>query len=272
MEITREEIDRIIKSGTPMERIRLYYTHEALINWNKEGFLTDEDKRTIDLLFNRTTADRNLWNKYFQIDQQAGQSFIYISQLTFAYLEQVARVTGYEMLWVEIIRKTALLNNILDEVEDKDLKCRIIDKIVKAPHLFHNYTKAKDEDYVNYNVAPDFPLQVDLNKLIKTSRSSMENLLRLAKPYLKAFREYLSKKKFMIPPYKETLQKQEDVFKTDRALFSEFSKIRYTKQQIEKYRYPEGTVIDSDKFIYPTYKDIPLDEALYKHYKEEIFI
>lgn len=269
MDITREEIDRIISKGTPMEKIRMYYTHETEVNYNKKGFLTDEDKRVIEYIFNRTTAERNLWSKYVMIDTQVGQSLMYLSQLSFAYLDQVGRMMGYEMIWVEIEHHTALLNNLLEEVEDKALRDRLINTIVKRKYLLHEYNRA--EGYIDYEITKA-DMNIDLNHLIKKSKSNIEDILKLAKPYLKAFREYIIKKKFLLPPYKEALQKIEGIFTKDRALFSEFSKTKYTKQQIEKFHYTEGTVIDSEKFIYPRYRDIPLDEGLYKHYKEEIFI
>jgi hypothetical protein len=262
-----KNVSNIITKGTPRQRVVLLFSHYALQQFDVEGFLTGTEVNSIIESF-KAPQEIKLYNKFVDVDRTVRNSIHYLNQLRLGYREQIANITGYATLWLDMERMEDLLNSILYDTNDKKLKTEFIKKITETEVLLASFKKSKEEGYISlevnsttkrrYSNAPG----LGLLSLIKIHKKNAEDFLINAKTFLKALYDYIEETGFSIKDYKNYIKGIEEDLKENKAILSKFSREAFIKE------FPDSDTSNAH-FIFPDYETIAIDQDKYRGYRKD---
>lgn len=273
----KKDVNTIIDKGTPRERINLYYSYRAERDRGiTPPLLTKEEISRLMESF-KTSREIALFDRYVNINRDVQKTIIHLNQLQLAYKEQIAYIRGIEDLWYAYNSTAELLNKILQRVKDEDIGEEILNDIVNAP-TGYPFEYARDgERIVLKTTSPEEEPETALETLTRLRRAQAERFLKHAKPIVKAIRDYMREKGFKIKVYQNQLKAIEKDLAEDKSISGLFSQRRPTKELATTKDNEKAELIKTimathpERFIYPNYNDIELDEEEYKDYRETYF-
>jgi len=264
----KTDVTNILTKGTPKQRLILLFSHHAEILYSRPGLLTEEEARELLGSF-KTSKEIELYQKTLKINANLKRTIAYLTQLKLAYGEQIAYLRGAETLWGALDSITGLLNNILQEIEGEGLRAKITRDILKTPLSYCEFGNKKGGEIVLKDTRPEHG--TDLKRVIRYRRTIAEDFLRLAKPLIKAISDVMVDNGFKIKAYQRHLKEIEAFLEEDKAtVFSRRKLVDALRKEDPEKSEPIRTFINShsERFIYPDYNEIELDEELYKKYRE----
>ena len=274
----KKDINEIIDKGPPRERINLFYTHISERDTGVlPGPLADDELRRLRDSF-RTSREIDLFNKYITVNANVKKTIIHLNQLQLAYGEQIAYIRGIEDLWYALIETTALLNKLLQRVKDEDIAEEMLNDIVYSGGRYpFEYATDKDGRIILKTTSPGQEGETALEALTRLRRAGAERLLRHAKPILKAVYDYMKEKGFKIKVYQRQLKAIEKDLEEDKSISGLFSERKLAKELTSTKSPKKAELIKKvmtnhpERFIYPNYNELELDEEIYRDYRETYF-
>lgn len=268
-----KDISGIMAKGTPRQRLNLLYSHFALLQFNKKGILTESEIAKITQSF-KTSQEIDLYNKYIAIDNSVRHSLLYLNQVRLGYREQIAYINGYSLLWHSLERATDLFNELLYDVKDKKLKDRLTKKILDREVAPFNKFITDKEGYIKLKPKEAMAGLIDgsdsgVESFLQQHKKNAEEMLVIAKTYLKALKDFIEEKSFNIDEYKYQIKIIETDLEEDKSIIPKYSR-KKLKEALGELGDPEDKTekLFSRYFVYPDYDSIEIDEAQYKNYRE----
>jgi hypothetical protein len=223
--------------------------------------LTDEQAKAIMDSF-ISLEEVMFFNRYNKFNTTMISHVSYLKDLFQAYTSDISRVNDLMMLLDASLKEAALLNAILEEIEDKKQKERIIKKIIESNRRLSRFIQKEDGS-----------ISVDITstgqKLKEGERDTTlsyaapgwalraTNNMRKAKAVIMALRQALKDVKLNMKTVTELLDKYEADFSKDRIWFDEFADLSLTW-------FDETTGENIDVKIYPKYSEVEPNEQEFK--------
>lgn len=268
--MAKKDVSTIIKKGTAKQRIILLASHIAEQQLNKEGFLTEKEVNSLSDSF-KTSSEIRLYNKFRETDRIVRHGLPYLAQLLSIYLEKIAYLNGYAIMYLNALHQCDTFNYILSETNSKVQKEKtkeIITKETERP-LFYKYEIDKRGD-ISLNV----DIKMGLKKIFAAHKKQAIEQLKNGKTFIKAIIEFMEDKKFNVEPYIKKIEEIEDTFKEDRAPVPSMSKKQLREELGEENAEATERLIkvrEKEGFLFPDYSEIEIDKELYKYFREDYF-
>jgi len=265
--MVKKDVSTIMKKGTAKQRIMLLASHIAEQQLNKEGFLTEKEVNSLSDSF-KTSSETRLYNKFRETDRIVRHGLPYLSQLLSIYLERIAYLNGYSIMYFNALRQCDTLNYIVSETKSKAQKEKtkeIITKETEQPLLYKYKINKRGDISLNLDV------KIGLKELFAAHKKQAIEQLRNGKTFIKAILEFMEDKEFNVEPYIKKIEEIEDIFKEDRAPVPYMSKKQLRDKLGEegaKSLIKEG---ETESFLFPDYSETEIDEELYKYFREDYF-
>ena len=256
-------IDEFLSTASPKDVILLYFTYLAGSNISnytgEEDLLNPEQIKVIRTEIQRIVKDKK-HKDYFSNLVIANRSFLYM------YPHIVGLVNGakhYNSSINNLINLTLsnkryenTVNTILEQIEDRDLRKKIFNKI--ASNYMENEAISISKDYDKYIQLR----QYDNDKSILLIIEDINRELPIAKDYIMKLKSFL-KKYLPLKPYRDFINSQEkDLLKTTKNSIESISKYMDIKNAglpeefrpllIDNYKiipYSEIEVVVSDEYL-----------------------
>lgn len=218
-------IDEFLSTASPKDVILLYFTYLAGSNISnytgEEDLLNPEQIKVIRTEIQRIVKDKK-HKDYFSNLVIANRSFLYM------YPHIVGLVNGakhYNSSINNLINLTLsnkryenTVNTILEQIEDRDLRKKIFNKI--ASNYMENEAISISKDYDKYIQLR----QYDNDKSILLIIEDINRELPIAKDYIMKLKSFL-KKYLPLKPYRDFINSQEkDLLKTTKNSIESISK------------------------------------------------
>jgi ribosomal protein L17 len=218
-------IDEFLSTGSPKDVILLYFTYLAGSNISNytgdEDLLNPEQIKVIRTEIQRIVKDKK-HKDYFSNLVIANRSFLYM------YPHIVGLINGakhYNSSINNLINLTLsnkryenTVNTILEQIEDRDLRKKIFNKI--ASNYMENEAISISKDYDKYIQLR----QYDNDKSILLIIEDINRELPIAKDYIMKLKSFL-KKYLPLKPYRDFINSQEkDLLKTTKNSIESISK------------------------------------------------
>lgn len=265
-----KDVSDIILKGSPKQRLNLVYSHFALLQFNKEGFLTEAELKKIKDSF-KTPQERNLYNRYVQVDTTVRNSLMYLNQLRLAFREQTAHIEGFSLLCYSLESSVELLNELLSQVKDKKLKNQLTKTIEQKRILYSTFSKDTDGYIIlkpkerTGEIWPEDIGETGLPGIRRVYKKRAEDILISCKTVIKAIRDYLEENSFNIKEYKNSIKEIEADISEDKTILA-----KHSPKQMKKL-FPDKDLSEFKScFFYPDYDSLEIDEEQYKRFKEKI--
>lgn len=246
-------IDEFLSTASPKDVILLYFTYLAGSNVSnytgEEDLLNPEQIKIMRTEIQRIVKDKK-HKDYFSNLVIANRSFLYM------YPHIVGLVNGtkhYNSSINNLINLTLsnkryenTVNTILDQIEDRDLRKKIFNKI--ASNYMENEAISISKDYDKYIQLR----QYDNDKSIILIIEDINRELPIAKDYIMKLKSFL-KKYLPLKPYRDFINSQEkDLLKTTKNSIESISKYINIKNA--------GIPEEQKYLLTDNYKIIPYNE------------
>lgn len=243
------DIERIIKQGSPKQKIKLYFTDIAHFNTvgiktaqikgsgdtatldRPEKILTDRER---DLIFNSIKEPKDIkyweelrtWNKAFLMFKPT----ITTCAKNFDYLtSQLSKYTVARLLHKSY---EDAINDILEVVEEKKLRETLVKTALESLKHF-DAKKYQEKGFLPFIEIPE----ADINGKVWLLVEVLNEKIKEAKEYIKGIETFLNKQ-LPLQPYKQFLREEEDKIKANiqecRTLIEAFTLGRTVENDLDK--------------------------------------
>lgn len=243
------DIERIIKQGSPKQKIKLYFTDIAHFNTvgiktaqikgsgdtatldRPEKILTDRER---DLIFNSIKEPKDIkyweelrtWNKAFLMFKPT----ITTCAKNFDYL--TSQLSKYTV--VRLLHKSYedAINDILEVVEEKKLRETLVKTALESLKHF-DAKKYQEKGFLPFIEIPE----ANINSKVWLLVEVLNEKIKEAKEYIKGIETFLNKQ-LPLQPYKQFLREEEDKIKANiqecRTLIEAFTLGRTVENDLDK--------------------------------------
>lgn len=257
IKMKKTDIERIIKQGSTKQKIKLYFTDVAYFNTKNmdqvDNILTSKER---EIIFNSIKDSKDIkyweelriWNKAFMMFKPNVTTYT----KNFDYL--TATLSTY--IIVNLLHKEYenTINDILEVVEDKKLREKLVETTLKSLQKFNG------QKYQKNFISP----------LIKIPEENMEFIIQNINEEIKVAKEYIAGIKIFtykylpLQPYKEFLIKAENKIKEEiefcRKLIEDFIERKKTETLIGKViKVTKGLELPDERFTITRWEDVEVD-------------
>lgn len=273
--MAKKDISKVISSGSPKQRIKLFVEHMALERYGHKGLITEREAKALFDSF-KTEYDIKLYNKWQKIDKTVTVAITNLQGLKFQTLMHNSDLRGYILVWHTMEEAELLTNSILHEVEEDERK-RIAEKGAKEVKIMFSQLDVDEEGYLDLKVdfekdtykgkslkekpvkSKAFSLWYVMNNVRKEAEESFIQFIS----WRQAILDYMEEEGFTVKIYREQIkQMTEDVYRPvigwDKYLEGEKHFMQIKKGRLDKLKpfynvAPDLNKIEIDKDIYDTY-------------------
>lgn len=264
-------IASIIERGTVKERLLLLFSHHAEVMFRKPPILSKEEITQLRETF-KTSKEIELYDRAVEIDRYVKDTLIYLNQYRFLYSTQIAHLQGLEGLWLERLNTADMLNTALQSISDTERREEAVREILRHPISGSRFQK-DESGYVCFD--PDSTsAKTNMRRTALHYNEQATACMRIAKPIIKALRDYMKKKRWGVKEYERQLKMIEGEFQRDNSLSPLFSKRKLTaialnaKSVLDKTQAKVQLESEDIYNFYPEYEEVEFDEKGYKTYME----
>lgn len=240
----KTDIERIIKQGSPKQKIKLYFTDIAHFNTigqytakikgsgdtatldRPKKILTDKER---DIIFNSIKEPKDIkyweelrtWNKAFLMFKPTISTY----SKNFDYL--TAQLSKYAVVSILHQGYESAINDILEVVEEKKLREKLVNTALQSLNVF-NAKRYQEEGFLPFIEIPEATINGKVWLLLEV----LNEKIKEAKEYIKGIETFLNKS-LPLQPYKQFLKEEEDKIKANINECINLIKCFENKQTVE---------------------------------------
>lgn len=243
------DIERIIKQGSPKQKIKLYFTDIAYFNTvgiktaqikgsgdtatldRPEKILTDRER---DIIFNSIKEPKDI--KYWEELRTWNKAFLMFKPTITTYAKNFDYLTSQLSKYtvVRLLHKSYedAINDILEVVEEKKLRETLVKTALESLKQF-DAKKYQEKGFLPFIEIPE----ANINSKVWLLVEVLNEKIKEAKEYIKGIETFLNKQ-LPLQPYKQFLREEEDKIKANiqecRTLIEAFTLGRTVENDLDK--------------------------------------
>ena len=253
--------EKIIKEGTMREKIKLYFTHLALINTVEDHqredikpLLTDKD---IQAIYTKIKEPRDI--KYYDTLRRYTKVFIMIKPKITSYKYQILNKSNEMRFFISMKKREQAIERKAIEDKEQYIKnmLRGLNEIInnEAVNRLSTFLDENKAEKINYEKKAK-KQDKELLEKIKIYVAEINDLINQSKGDFEESR-YLINKKLPLQPYKEFIAKEEKIIKNIIKIIKEdFIEGNFKEIRINTPTNPED--INGEFYIY-SWEDIEIE-------------
>lgn len=258
--MAKKNIDKILTSGSPKQRLLLIAEERARGKYFKERLLTEGEFNKLNESF-RKPNEVKLWNEFRNLDETITNAIINLQGKMFEVLMNYSNLRGYILVWNTIENAELLVNSVLHEIKDPEDRKRIAEAGAKGVDLLFTRTEPDQEGYIEINIdhkEEKISLRYAMNNVKKEVETSVIRYLSWERATL----DFMEERGFNVKTYKEQLKKM-----TAKIYEPIIGWDKYSGEISSPLSHPRLERIVKKYAICPNMDDLKVDEEEYNWFK-----
>lgn len=202
--MAKKNIDKVLTSGSPKQRLLLIAEERARGKYFKERLLTEGEFNKLNESF-RKPNEVKLWNEFRNLDETITNAIINLQGKMFEVLMNYSNLRGYILVWNTIENAELLVNSVLHEIKNQEERRRIAKAGATDVNILLVKTEPDQEGYIDINIDPKeekINLQYAMNNVKKEVETSVIQYLSWERATL----DFMEERGFNVKTYKEQIK------------------------------------------------------------------
>lgn len=202
--MAKKNIDKVLTSGSPKQRLLLIAEERARGKYFKERLLTEGEFNKLNESF-RKPNEVKLWNEFRNLDDTITNAIINLQGKMFEVLMNYSNLRGYILVWNTIENAELLVNSVLHEIKNQEERRRIAKAVATDVNILLVKTEPDQEGYIDINIDPKeekINLQYAMNNVKKEVETSVIQYLSWERATL----DFMEERGFNVKTYKEQIK------------------------------------------------------------------
>lgn len=202
--MAKKNIDKVLTSGSPKQRLLLIAEERARGKYFKERLLTEGEFNKLNESF-RKPNEVKLWNEFRNLDETITNAIINLQGKMFEVLMNYSNLRGYILVWNTIENAELLVNSVLHEIKNQEERRRIAKAVATDVDILLVKTEPDQEGYIDINIDPKeekINLQYAMNNVKKEVETSVIRYLSWERATL----DFMEERGFNVKTYKEQIK------------------------------------------------------------------
>lgn len=202
--MAKKNIDKVLTSGSPKQRLLLIAEERARGKYFKERLLTEGEFNKLNESF-RKPNEVKLWNEFRNLDETITNAIINLQGKMFEVLMNYSNLRGYILVWNTIENAELLVNSVLHEIKNQEERRRIAKAGATDVNILLVKTEPDQEGYIDINIDPKeekISLQYAMNNVKKEVETSVIQYLSWERATL----DFMEERGFNVKTYKEQIK------------------------------------------------------------------
>jgi hypothetical protein len=202
--MAKKNIDKVLTSGSPKQRLLLIAEERARGKYFKERLLTEGEFNKLNESF-RKPNEVKLWNEFRNLDDTITNAIINLQGKMFEVLMNYSNLRGYILVWNTIENAELLVNFVLHEIKNQEERRRIAKAGATDVNILLVKTEPDQEGYIDINIDPKeekISLQYAMNNVKKEVETSVIRYLSWERATL----DFMEERGFNVKTYKEQIK------------------------------------------------------------------
>lgn len=266
---TKARIEKILKGGSPKQRILLIAESVARDTFGNTPLLTDRELRELSDTF-KTDSEIRTYNRVKKQEEAIRLFMLNLQQFRLIFYDRATGLKAYSAIWHTLEQTEDLLNTILHRIEDKKLRKVITEDILAYYFLLTDIKKDK-EGYIYIDVGEQDPQGNNLYSLIHNLSEQAKDILKHIKTGIKVCRDFMDAQGLHIPQYNKMLKELESsIIETAKPIF--LVRLELLRDTLKELPRPlageQGSILGLfDKYyVFPEWDKVEIDQDIYKKY------
>lgn len=259
--MAKKNIDKVLTSGSPKQRLLLIAEERARGKYFKERLLTEGEFNKLNESF-RKPNEVKLWNEFRNLDETITNAIINLQGKMFEVLMNYSNLRGYILVWNTIENAELLVNSVLHEIKNQEERKRIAKAGATDVNILLVKTEPDQEGYIDINIDPKeekISLQYAMNNVKKEVETSVIRYLSWERATL----DFMEERGFNVKTYKEQLKKM-----TAKIYEPIIGWDKYSGEISSPLSHPRLERIVKKYAICPNMDDLKVDEEEYNWFKK----
>lgn len=258
--MAKKNIDKVLTSGSPKQRLLLIAEERARGKYFKERLLTEGEFNKLNESF-RKPNEVKLWNEFRSLDETITNAIINLQGKMFEVLMNYSNLRGYILVWNTIENAELLVNSVLYEIKNQEERKRIAKAGATDVNILLVKTEPDQEGYIDINIDPKeekISLRYAMNNVKKEVETSVIRYLSWERATL----DFMEERGFNVKTYKEQLKKM-----TAKIYEPIIGWDKYSGEISSPLSHPRLEEITKKYAICPNMDDLKVDEEEYNWFK-----
>ena len=258
--MAKKNIDKVLTSGSPKQRLLLIAEERARGKYFKERLLTEGEFNKLNESF-RKPNEVKLWNEFRNLDETITNAIINLQGKMFEVLMNYSNLRGYILVWNTIENAELLVNSVLHEIKNQEERRRIAKAVATDVNILLVKTEPDQEGYIDINIDPKeekINLQYAMNNVKKEVETSVIRYLSWERATL----DFMEERGFNVKTYKEQIK-----IMTAKIYEPIIGWDKYSGEISSPLSHPRLERIVKKYAICPNMDDLKVDEEEYNWFK-----
>lgn len=258
--MAKKNIDKVLTSGSPKQRLLLIAEERARGKYFKERLLTEGEFNKLNESF-RKPNEVKLWNEFRNLDDTITNAIINLQGKMFEVLMNYSNLRGYILVWNTIENAELLVNSVLHEIKNQEERRRIAKAGATDVNILLVKTEPDQEGYIDINIDPKeekISLQYAMNNVKKEVETSVIQYLSWERATL----DFMEERGFNVKTYKEQIK-----IMTAKIYEPIIGWDKYSGEIPSPLSHPRLERIVKKYAICPNMDDLKVDEEEYNWFK-----
>ena len=258
--MAKKNLDKVLTSGSPKQRLLLIAEERARGKYFKERLLTEGEFNKLNESF-RKPNEVKLWNEFRNLDETITNAIVNLQGKMFEVLMNYSNLRGYILVWNTIENAELLVNSVLHEIKNQEERRRIAKAGATDVNILLVKTEPDQEGYIDINIDPkeeEISLQYAMNNVKKEVETSVIRYLSWERATL----DFMEERGFNVKTYKEQLKKM-----TAKIYEPIIGWDKYSGEISSLLSHPRLERIAKKYAICPNMDDLNVDEEEYNWFK-----
>lgn len=258
--MAKKNIDKVLTSGSPKQRLLLIAEERARGKYFKERLLTEGEFNKLNESF-RKPNEVKLWNEFRSLDETITNAIINLQGKMFEVLMNYSNLRGYILVWNTIENAELLVNSVLHEIKNQEERRRIAKAGATDVNILLVKTEPDQEGYIDINIDPKeekINLQYAMNNVKKEVETSVIRYLSWERATL----DFMEERGFNVKTYKEQIK-----IMTAKIYEPIIGWDKYSGEISSLLSHPRLERIVKKYAICPNMDDLKVDEEEYNWFK-----
>ena len=258
--MAKKNIDKVLTSGSPKQRLLLIAEERARGKYFKERLLTEGEFNKLNESF-RKPNEVKLWNEFRNLDDTITNAIINLQGKMFEVLMNYSNLRGFILVWNTIENAELLVNSVLHEIKNQEERRRIAKAVATDVNILLVKTEPDQEGYIDINIDPKeekINLQYAMNNVKKEVETSVIRYLSWDRATL----DFMEERGFNVKTYKEQIK-----IMTAKIYEPIIGWDKYSGEISSPLSYPRLERIVKKYAICPNMDDLKVDEEEYNWFR-----
>ncbi len=258
--MAKKNIDKVLTSGSPKQRLLLIAEERARGKYFKERLLTEGEFNKLNESF-RKPNEVKLWNEFRSLDDTITNAIINLQGKMLEVLMNYSNLRGYILVWNTIENAELLVNSVLHEIKNQEERRRIAKAGATDVNILLVKTEPDQEGYIDINIDPKeekISLQYAMNNVKKEVETSVIRYLSWERATL----DFMEERGFNVKTYKEQIK-----IMTAKIYEPIIGWDKYSGEISSLLSHPRLERIVKKYAICPNMDDLKVDEEEYNWFK-----